>query len=230
MACHDQRVPDAFATLSSLLDSRWTCRAYTSSSVPDETLSALLAAAQRSASWCNTQPWQVEVVSGDALARLREALLAHVLSAPQSPDLPWPAGYPDVYGDRRRKCGFQLYDAVGISRDDKDARFVQMLKNFEFFGAPHVALVHTPAALGPYGAVDAGLWLQSFLLGAEALGLGATPQAALASYGAFFREWFGLGEDRMVVFGVSFGFPDREAPVNAFRTARADVTEAVRFH
>jgi nitroreductase len=223
-------VTDAFETLASLLGSRWTCRAYTPGAVPDETVTTLLAAAQRSASWCNTQPWQVEVVSGSALVALREALRAHVLSSPQSPDLAWPAGYPDVYGDRRRECGFQLYDAVGISRDDKDARFVQMLRNFEFFGAPHVALVHTPTALGPYGAVDAGLWLQSFLLGAEALGLGATPQAALASYGAFFREWFGLGEDRMVVFGVSFGFPDAEAPVNGFRTARASVEQAARFH
>lgn len=221
---------DAFATLASLLESRWTCRAYTADAVPEETVTTLLDAAQRSASWCNTQPWQVEVVSGDALAALREALLAHVLSAPQSPDLAWPEGYPDVYGERRRECGFQLYDAVGIARDDKDARFVQMLRNFEFFGAPHVALVHTPAALGPYGAVDAGLWLQSFLLGAEALGLGATPQAALASYGAFFREWFGLGEDRMVVFGVSFGFPDRAAAVNGFRTTRAELREAARFH
>lgn len=221
---------DAFATLSSLLESRWTCRAYTEAPVPEETVGRLLAAAQRSASWCNTQPWQVEVVSGAALVKLREALLAHVLSAPQSPDLAWPADYPDVYGDRRRACGFQLYDAVGIAREDKDARFVQMLRNFEFFGAPHVAIVHTPAALGPYGAVDAGLWLQSFLLGAEALGLGATPQAALASYGAFFREWFGLGEDRLVVFGVSFGVPDRDAPVNAFRTDRAALDEAARFH
>ncbi len=223
-------MPDAFATLTSLLESRWTCRAYTPEAVPEETVTALLAAAQRSASWCNTQPWQVEVVSGPALEELRTALLEHVLSAPQSPDLPWPAGYPGAYGDRRRTCGFQLYDALDIARDDKDARVVQMLKNFEFFGAPHVAIVHTPSALGPYGAVDAGLWLQSFLLGAEALGLGAAPQAALASYGAFFRERFGLGEDRMVVFGVSFGFPDRDAPVNGFRTERAEVVDAARFH
>ena len=221
---------DAFSTLSALQDSRSTCRAYAPESVPDGTLDALLRMAQRTASWCNTQPWQVEVVSGDALASLRTALVEHVLSSPTSPDLEWPTAFPGVYGDRRRECGFQLYDALGIAREDKDARFAQMLKNFEFFGAPHVAIVHTPAELGPYGAVDAGLWLQSFLLGAEALGLGAAPQAALASYGGFFREWFGLGEDRMVVFGVSFGFPAADAPVNAFRTTRAEISDAVRLH
>jgi nitroreductase len=223
-------VTDDFTALTRLLDERHTCRAFLPDPVPEATLTPLLALAQRTPSWCNTQPWQVEVTSGDATDRLREALVAHVLSSPQAPDLAWPAGYPDVYGERRRECGFQLYDAVGIERSDKDARLVQMLRNFEFFGAPHVAVVHTPADLGPYGAVDAGLWLESFLLGAQALGLGAAPQAALASYGEFFREWFGLGADRLVVFGVSFGWPDRDASINRFRTSRATLDDAVRHH
>lgn len=220
----------AFDVLTGLLADRWTCRAFLAEEVPSETIDRLLGLAQRTASWCNTQPWQVEVTSGPATDKLRDALKAHVVSQPQQPDLPWPAGYPGVYGERRRECGFQLYDAVGIAREDREARLAQMLQNFELFGAPHVAIVHFPAELGPYGAVDCGLWLQSFLLGAQALGLGAAPQAALASYAPFFREHFGLGEDRLVAFGVSFGWPDTEAPINRFRTSRAGLDDAVRHH
>jgi nitroreductase len=221
---------DAFATLTELLEQRWTCRAFTQEQVPADTISALLAQAQRTPSWCNTQPWHVELTSGAATDRLRQALLDHVLAQPAQPDLPWPTGYPGVYGDRRRECGFQLYDAVGIPREDKEARLAQALRNFDFFGAPHVAVVHFPAALGPYGAVDCGLWLQSFLLGAQALGLGAAPQAALASYAPFFREHFGLAEDRLVAFGVSFGWPDADASVNGFRTSRAAPQTAATLH
>ena len=35
---HSGRVPDAFETLASLLESRWTCRAYTPEAVPEETV------------------------------------------------------------------------------------------------------------------------------------------------------------------------------------------------
>jgi len=223
-------VTDEFTTLTRLLSERFTCRAFLPDAVPTATLESLLSLAQKSASWCNTQPWQVEVTSGAATVALREALLAHVLSQPQAPDFPFPAGYPGVYGDRRRECGFQLYESLGIARDDKDARFVQMLRNFEFFDAPHVALITTESDLGPYGAIDCGLWVQSFLLGAQALGLAAAPQAALASYGPFFREHFGLPENRKVVCGISFGYADPDAPVNAFRTSRVELSDAVTFH
>lgn len=221
---------DDFTALARLLDERYSCRAFLPDEVPATTLESLLGLAQRTPSWCNTQPWHVEVTTGDATVELREALLAHVLSSPQAPDFEWPAGYPGVYGDRRRECGFQLYDSIGIDRSDKDARFVQMLRNFEFFGAPHVALVTTEADLGPYGAVDCGLWVQSFLLGAQALGLAAAPQAALASYGSFFRSHFDLPENRQVVCGISFGYADPAAPINTFRTSRAALTDAVTFH
>lgn len=220
----------AFTSLRTLLDERWTCRAFLPDEVPEATVEELLAAAQRSASWCNTQPWQVDVVSGPALVKMREALMAHVLAQPQESDFGWPTSYPGTYGDRRRACGYQLYASLGIERSDQEARLVQMLRNFEFFGAPHVAIVTAPADLGTWGALDCGLWLQSFLLGAQALGLGAAPQAALAGYAPFFRSHLGLSEDRNVVVGVSFGFPDEAAPVNTFRTARAELGEAVTFH
>lgn len=223
-------VSDAFDHLSALVGERWTCRQFMPDEVPSEDLTRLLALAQRSPSWCNTQPWQVEVTTGDATRRVREALLEHVLSQPQQPDFAWPTGYPGVYGERRRQCGFQLYDALGIERSDQDARFAQMLRNFGFFDAPHLLLVSTEADLGTWGALDCGTWLQTLLLGAQAMGLAAAPQAALAAYAPFFRDYFGLPESRRVVVGISLGYPDTDAPANGFRTTRAAVEAAVRFH
>lgn len=228
--CEAVHVSDAFDHLAALLDERWTCRQFLSDPVPPEDLSRLLALAQRSPSWCNTQPWQVEVTSGEATTRLREALVAHVLANPQQPDFDWPASYPGAYGERRRECGFQLYDALGIARDDKDARFRQLLRNFELFDAPHLLLVTTEAELGTWGALDCGTWLQTLLLGAQALGLGVAPQAALAAYAPFFRDHFGLADSRRVVVGISLGYPETSAPVNAFRTSRAGLSDAVRWH
>ena len=41
------------------------------------------------------------------------------------------------------KADFQLYNALNIARGDKSAYARQALENFNFFGAPHVAIVTT---------------------------------------------------------------------------------------
>ncbi|MBF6375771.1 nitroreductase [Nocardia farcinica] len=146
-----------------------------------------------------------------------------------APDLPFPGQYTGAYRDRRRECGKQLYESVGIARGDNAGSMRQMLRNFELFDAPHVAIVTTEAELGVYGAVDSGLYIGTFLLAAQSLGLGAAPQAALAGYSPFLRSHFGIPEHRQVVAGISFGYADTEHPVNSFRTTRADLDQVVTF-
>lgn len=212
--------------LTEILDERWTCRQFLPEQVPQADIERLLALAQRTPSWCNTQPWQVTVTSGEETARFKKALAEHLLVHAQAPDLEFPAAYTGPYQARRRECGYQLYDSVGISKDDSEQRLKQMLRNFELFDAPHVAIVTTEADLGVYGAVDCGLWVSTFLLGAQALGLGAAPQAALAGYSPFLRDYFGIPDNRQVVVGISFGYADTEHPINRFRTSRAPIAEA----
>ena len=70
---------------------------------------------------------------------------------------------------------------------------------------------------------------RNFMLAAQALGLGTIPQAALAFHSGLVRHHFGLGDDRRVVCGISFGFPDRDHKVNSYRTTRASIADAVTF-
>ena len=138
-----------------LLRERYSCRAFRSERIPDEVLRRIFDTAQRTASWCNAQPWRVDLVSGRAVTRLSEALLAAVESAAVGPsDLAPPASYEGAFLARRRAAGLALYGSLGIGRADRDRRHQQMLENFRFFGAPHVAIVSSAAALGAYGYVD----------------------------------------------------------------------------
>jgi len=68
----------AYQTLSELLHTRYSCRAFLPQPLPRSTVERILELAQRTASWCNAQPWQLTIVSGGALERLRVALCAHV--------------------------------------------------------------------------------------------------------------------------------------------------------
>ncbi|MNV44938.1 NADH dehydrogenase [compost metagenome] len=216
--------------LEQLLKQRRSCRAFLPEPVPNALIHRLLSAAQRTASWCNSQPWQVVVTRGEGTRRLREALQAAVRErAAPTPDFPFPREYRGVYQDRRRESGFQLYGALGIARGDKEAYAHQAARNFMLFDAPHVAIVTSDEALGTYGAVDCGAYVANFLNAAEALGLGAIAQAALAMQAPVLREVLQLDAERRVVCGISFGLADKEHPANGFRTTRAAVDEAVRF-
>jgi len=221
---------DRIGVLEELLDERYSVRAFLPREVPREIIEHVLKVAQRTASWCNSQPWQVVIASGEAKERFRKAIYAEAASgAPHDSDFPYPREYLGVYLERRRESGFQLYNTLGIPRGDKAAYARQALENYNFFGAPHVAVIHTTEPLGVYGAIDCGAYVSNFMLAAQALGLGTIPQAALARHSGLIRRHFNLGEDRRVICGISFGYADHEHKVNSYRTSRAALADVVTF-
>jgi nitroreductase len=224
-------VPTEPDLLEALLRRRFSCRAFRPEPVPHPVIERILAMAQRTASWTNSQPWQVELLGGAALERFRAALHGHASSgAAPTPDIPFPREYRGIYRDRRRETGFGLYAALGIARDDQAARTRQALENYRFFGAPHLALVTTDEALGAYGAVDCGGYVSTFMLAAEAMGVASIAQAAIAGHAGFVRAQLDLPADRQLVCGIAFGFADPDHPANAFRTGRAGLDQAVTWH
>ncbi len=213
----------------SLLAERFSCRGYRADPVPRATIDEILRLAQRTASWCNSQPWQVIVNGAAATDRLRAALMAAPAGEPATFDIDPPADYRGVYKDRRRACGLQLYESVGIAHGDRVASGKQARENFAFFGAPHIAVVTTEAVLGTYGVLDCGAYVHNFMIAARSLGVASIAQAALAARSAFLRDWFEIPADRQIVCGISFGYEDPAHPANGFRTPRADVADAVRW-
>ena len=59
---------------------RYSVRAFLPQPVPRETIEHVLTVAQRTASWCNSQPWQVLIASGEAKERFRKAIYAEAAS------------------------------------------------------------------------------------------------------------------------------------------------------
>jgi len=123
--------------LDALMTARFSCRAYRPDPVPRETIEAIVDTARRVPSWCNAQPWKLTITSGEETAAFRTALRQQAMSGAHDPDLAFPASYPGVYGDRRRTCGWQLYDAVGVTKGDREASNRQAMRNFDLFDAPH---------------------------------------------------------------------------------------------
>jgi nitroreductase len=215
--------------LTELLSTRHSCRAYLPDAIPREVIEQILTAAQRVPSWCNAQPWQVHITGKGETARLAEALHAEAMKGGHMPDIPFPSAYTGDHQTRRRTCGWQLYEAVGVQKGDRAGSARQMMENFRFFGAPHMALITAPKELGQYAYLDCGGFITGFCLAAKSLGIGTIPQAAVAGFAPFLRDWFDVAEDRTILVGIAFGYPDEKHPANAFRTGRADLTEWVTW-
>ncbi|SCW77212.1 Nitroreductase [Sphingobium faniae] len=222
--------PDSSYLLGDLLAERFTCRAYRPEPVADAVIDRMLELAQMSASWCNTQPWNVIITQGQATERFRAALFAEASSDKHEaqPDIDYPQSFPGIHAERRREVGWQLYDSVGVQRGDRAASAKQALENFRLFGAPHVALIYCERELGPYGAIDCGVYLGTLMLAAQSLGLGMTPQAALAGHSALIRRHFAVPDNLMFVVGAAFGHADHDHAANGFRSRRAPVEENIR--
>jgi nitroreductase len=221
--------PEAPAVLETILKERFSCRGFLEDPVPREVLMRIFELGQWTPSWCNTQPWNVVVCEGPATAAFAEALSAHATQAAMDPDLPMPQQYEGIHGDRRREAGWALYHAVGVVRGDRTSGERQALRNYEFFGAPIVTVITAPKSLGVYAAVDCGLYVQTLLLAATALGVASIAQASLANFSPFVRSYLGIPEDRMVVCGISFGYADPQHPANSFRTTRESIEAAVTW-
>jgi len=213
------------------LERRKSTRAFLQRSVDRGLIEALLKAARHAPSGANTQPWQVAVVSGGRKRRLQELLeqAFHNGVPPKMDYAYYPGEWSEPYRSRRVACGVQLYEALGIERDDRERRRDQWAANYRAFDAPVVLFFFMPAGMQTGSFMDYGMFLQSLMLAAVDLGLATCPQAALGEYPQIVKRELGYAEDSILLCGMALGYEDTAAAVNAYRTPREDVAAFTRF-
>ncbi len=213
------------------MQSRRTIRGFKPDPVPAEVIREIFSIAQESPSNCNTQPWHVSVVSGEKRDALENALVTEIMLG-KKPEQAFQAFDQDlagVYKDRQYACAAGYYTTMGIAREDKDARNALMVKNWQFFGAPHVAFISMPKTMGPINAVDIGIYLQSLMLLMVERGLASCPQGALAFFPKPVFDLANIPQDNGILCGLSFGYADAEAKINEVKMGRAELADTVQF-
>jgi nitroreductase len=217
--------------LNEAIRSRKCVRAFTEKPVSIEAVKQILDAARFAPSGGNLQPWQVAVLMGQKKSTLCKAMKGAYESGirPKMDYSYYPDEWPDLYMERQRACGMQLYQALGIKREEKERRRNHWATNYEGFGAPVILLFSIKKFLLTGSYIDYGMFLQSIMLSALSEGLATCPQAALGEYPDIVREQLHLGDDVVVLGGISLGYEDTAAPVNQFRTERAAVADFTEF-
>ena len=217
-------------SLKSIITSRKSIRAFTDKPVPDDILEEIFSVAQSSPSNCNVQPWHSYVVSGDKKEELKNAFLAELMAGKKpSPDFDWSVSYQGDHRKRQIGAAVDLYGALGIGREDKQERQMAMVRNWQFFDAPHAVFFTMEKYLNIMGAVDIGIYAQTLALLMQEKGIGSCMQGALGQYPGPAREMLGIPEERGILFGMSFGYIDETKPENKIDVGREALGDAVQF-
>lgn len=212
------------------IETRKSIRGFKPTPIPEDTIRDILRLAGRSPSYTNTQPWEVAVVTGakrDALSGMLYELAK--AGAPANPDLPTPENWPAELQIRSKEHGARRFNTLAVGREDAALRNQLRLMNFQFFGAPCALFLFMDSTLGPWSILDMGLFTQSLALAAHGLGLGICMQAALANYPDAVRGALDLPKSKKLVLGVSLGYPEPGAKLNAYQSTRKNLDDFVSW-
>src|SRR6516225_4521344 len=212
------------------VSSRRAVRGFTDQPVPREVLERVLSAAAWSPPGSDLQPWHIYVVTGAPLAQLKKLATARVAA-----DVPWdeeefvmyPPALNSPYAERRAAFAKERYGALGIAREDWEARQRAAIANWDCFGAPAALFCYIDRDLGMAQWADLGMYLQTVMLLLRAEGLHSCPQMAWSQVHKTVEDIVSPPHELMLFCGMSIGYED--VTVKYIRTGRAPLEETVTF-
>jgi nitroreductase len=208
--------------------SRSSTRSFQNKPISNEVIKSLLLKSSRAASGGNLQPWKIFVINDSSMNRFLE--FQEKWTEPEVPayDI-YPSKLKEPYRTSRFELGEQMYEILGIGREDKDARIAQVMQNFRFFGAPCAFFCFVDRQMGPPQWSDLGMFLQTFMLLAKEAGLDTCAQEAWSMKHDSVSK-FVKAEDSDILFcGMAIGYRDENAAVNTLKSERRPLKEWAKF-
>ena len=206
---------------------RRSIRVFRPDPVPEPMMRRILETARWAPSGSNIQPWNVHVLNGDSRQKYTDALIA----AEERGDAGemeynyYAPEWEEPFLARRRACGFGLYGAMGITREDREGRRQAFLSNYKFFGAGTGMLFWIRSTLEHGSWLDYGTFIQSISLAAQGWGLSTIAQGALGEYPHIAHKTYSVSDNYTLIGGMSIGWPEEDAPANLFQPERLNVDE-----
>ncbi len=215
-----------------LIKARKSIRGYRSQPVPRAVIEEIIEVAKWAPSSMNTQPWYVHVVTGAPLDRIREGNTRNMVQGvPPKRDFPMKEAYEGIHRKRQVDIAIQLFEAMGIAREDKERRTDWVMRGFRQFDAP-VSLVLTydkylePAAISHF---DLGAISHAIVLAAWERGLGCVINGQGIMQSNVVREHAGIPDEQNIMICIAMGYPDDAFVANSVKSVREESAKFVRY-
>ena len=214
--------------VSEAVKSRNSTRSFLPREVSNDLIGKLLEKSSRAASGGNLQPWKVFIINNSSMKDFLQ--FQENWTEPEVPAYEiYPPKLKEPYRTSRFELGEQMYELLGIGRDDKDARIAQVMENFKFFGAPCAFFCFVDRQMGPPQWSDLGMFLQTFMLLAKEAGLDTCAQEAWSMKHDSVSKFVKADESDILFCGMSIGYRDDSAQINSLRSERRPLRDWAKF-
>lgn len=216
----------------SLVSERRSVRGYKPDPVPKEVIDEIVSIAKRAPSSMNTQPWHFHAITGDPLERIREGNTERMLAgAAVDREIKMGHGYEGVHRDRQVEIAIQLFEAMGIERNDKERRQDWVMRGFRQFDAPVSIVVTIDKSLedDTVSHFDLGAVTYGLVLAAWTKGLGSVINGQGIMQSSVVREFANIPEDEVIMTCVAMGYPDETFVANDVQSRRAPNDQVVSY-
>lgn len=217
--------------LNELIKSRYSVRSFTDDTVDIKTVREILEIASNAPSGGNIQPWKVYVVTGKTKEKLIKKALNNFDNGVQEKieyDI-YPNPLDEEYKRRRSECARNMYTALSIEQDDIELRLSQIRENFKFFGAPVGMIITIDSAFAENGWGHVGMFIQNICLSAVDNDMGTCLQESWSIYPKTVKDFLNIPDNEVVWCGIALGYPNKEHPINNYRTSRESIEKFVTF-
>lgn len=215
-------------SVSEAVSRRSSIRAFKDSPVDSNIIRDILLLSSRAPSGGNIQPWKIYVLNGQSMQDF--FLFQQSWTQPEKEAYSiYPPQLKEPYRTSRYELGEQMYELLGIARDDKEARLNQVMQNFKFFGAPAAIFCFVDRQMGPPQWSDLGMFLQTFMLLAQEYGIDTCAQEAWSIKNDSVSAFVEADESDILFCALALGYRDENAVINKLSSERRPLNQWAKF-
>jgi nitroreductase len=211
---------------------RRSIRGYKTDPIPREILEEIIHIAKHAPSSMNTQPWHFHVLTGEPLERIRKGNTEKMMAGSSvDREIKLNHGYEGPHRERQIEIAVQLFEAMGIARDDKERRMDWVMRGFRQFDAPVSIVITVDKALADdtIAHFDCGAATYGLVLAAWSKGIGSVINGQGIMQSSVVRENANIPEDQVIMTCVAMGYPDETFVANDVKSRRTPNDKVASF-
>ena len=207
-----------------LVKERHSVRDFLPKEVPEETLKKIIQIALDSPSWCNSQPWNIYVVSGKPLEEIKKEWISKNEQKIK--------GYSDIPPMHRtefsEQCQKNMEEGVKVFQEVDPKMEIFLQKSNECYNAPVVVYLTLHKGHSKWSCYDLGAFGFSLMLAAKDYGVDSLVAYELAKYPDVIRKYTKIPENEDIIVGIGLGY-ESNCALNKFRVKKMGIDDACHF-